>query len=167
MRILAAQDVLDSGAFVGFIFASLGADWSARYPLIIDEAHRLRGSAILDAEVVCPGKNGVADFDALHSRTDDHIAVACAFDLLMLNDDDMQCRLFAEQGSIRQTLFRSRAASNTLNMPKVTEIGCLTCVRAWPGRHCVEEIRPAVSLGEIKSLESRLKIRRDQRLRGR
>ena len=109
MRILAAQDVLDSGAFVGFIFASLGADWSARYPLIIDEAHRLRGSAILDAEVVCPGKNGVADFDALHSRTDDHIAVACAFDLLMLNDDDMQCRPFAERkAALGKLLFRSR-----------------------------------------------------------
>ena len=52
-------------------------DWSDRYPLIAAEAARLKGSAILDAEVVCASKDGVPDFDALHSRTNDHVAVAC------------------------------------------------------------------------------------------
>ena len=30
---------------------------------------RLKGSAIIDAEVVCPGDDGIVDFEALHSRT--------------------------------------------------------------------------------------------------
>lgn len=57
----------------------------------------MKGSTILDAEVVCASKDGVPDFDALHSRTNDHVAVACAFDLLMLNGDDMRRKPFAER----------------------------------------------------------------------
>jgi bifunctional non-homologous end joining protein LigD len=91
------------------LYTMNGADWSKRYPLIVDEAHRLKGSAILDAEVICPGKDGVADFDALHSRTQDHIAVACAFDSLMFNGDDLQRRPFAERkAALGKPLFRSR-----------------------------------------------------------
>jgi ATP-dependent DNA ligase len=72
-------------------------DWSDRYPLIAAEAARLKGSTILDAEVVCASKDGVPDFDARHSRSNDHVAVACAFDLLMLNGDDMWRKPFAER----------------------------------------------------------------------
>jgi bifunctional non-homologous end joining protein LigD len=74
------------------------ADWSDRYPLIVKAAARIKGAAILDAEVVvCVGSDGVADFDALHSRTMDRAAVACAFDLLMLNGDDLWQKPFAER----------------------------------------------------------------------
>ena len=38
----------------------------------------------MDAEVVYLDEKGVANFDTLHSRTADHLAVACAFDLLMV-----------------------------------------------------------------------------------
>src|SRR5262245_34195053 len=67
-----------------------GADWSKRYPRIVEEAARVKGSAVIDAEVVCLIKRGIADFDMLHSRTADHLAVACAFDLLMHNGDDLR-----------------------------------------------------------------------------
>src|SRR5262245_63854094 len=59
-----------------------GADWSKRYPLITEAAARIGGSAILDAEVVWIGTDGVANFDALYSRVNDRAAVALAFDLL-------------------------------------------------------------------------------------
>ena len=74
-----------------------GADWSARYPLIVKAAARIKGSAIIDAEVVCLDVHGVADFDALHSRAWDHEAVACAFDLLMLDGDDLRRRPLGER----------------------------------------------------------------------
>jgi bifunctional non-homologous end joining protein LigD len=45
-----------------------GADWTKRYPRIAQEAARLREPLIIDAEVVCLSADGVADFDALHSR---------------------------------------------------------------------------------------------------
>jgi len=58
-----------------------GADWTKRYPRIVEEAARLREPIIIDAEVVHLAANGAADFDALHSHTVDNKAVACAFDL--------------------------------------------------------------------------------------
>ena len=91
------------------LYTMNGADWSDRYPLITAEASRLKGSAILDAEVVCAGKDGVPDFGLLHSRCFDHLAVACAFDLLMLNGDDMRRKPFAERkAALGKLLFRSR-----------------------------------------------------------
>ena len=91
------------------LFTMNGADWSKRYPLITAEAARLKGSAILDAEVVCSDKDGVPDFGLLHSRCFDQVAVACAFDLLMLNGDDMRRKPFAERkAALGKLLFRSR-----------------------------------------------------------
>src|SRR5262249_4814500 len=62
-----------------------GADWSMRYPLVVRDAARIEGSAIIDAEIVWLDSDGMAVFDALHSRVNDAKASACAFDLLMLN----------------------------------------------------------------------------------
>ena len=91
------------------LYTMNGADWSKRYPLIVAEAARLKGSAILDAEVVCSDKDGVPDFGLLHSRCFDQVAVACAFDLLMLNGDDMRRKPFAERkAALAKLLFRSR-----------------------------------------------------------
>jgi bifunctional non-homologous end joining protein LigD len=47
------------------LYTMNGADWSKRYPLIVKEAARIKGAAIVDAEVVWIGSEGVADFDAL------------------------------------------------------------------------------------------------------
>ena len=83
-----------------------GADWSKRYPLIVDAAAHIKGNAILDAEVVWIGLDGVADFDALHSRVNDKGASACAFDLLMLNGDDLRRKPYAERKSALRKLMR-------------------------------------------------------------
>jgi ATP-dependent DNA ligase len=39
----------------------------------------------------------MADFDALHSRVNDARASACAFDLLMINGDDIRRNPFSER----------------------------------------------------------------------
>ena len=57
------------------MFTMNGADWSKRYPRIVEEAARIKASAVMDAEVVCLDYKGVASFDTLHSRTADHLAV--------------------------------------------------------------------------------------------
>jgi ATP-dependent DNA ligase len=72
-----------------------GANWSDRYPLIARDAARFEGSAIIDPEVVWIDPDGVADFDALHSRVNDGSAVACAFDLMAFNGDDLRRKPFA------------------------------------------------------------------------
>ncbi len=80
-----------------------------RYPRIVEEAARIRGDAIIDAEAVCLNAEGVAQFDELHSRTADHTAVACTFDLLALNGDDLRRRPLVERKSALARLrLRSR-----------------------------------------------------------
>jgi bifunctional non-homologous end joining protein LigD len=85
------------------------ADWTERYPVILEEATRIKDAAIIDAEIVCVQADGVADFDALHSRLSDHHAIACAFDLLMLNGDDLRRNPFAERKTtLRKVLRRTQ-----------------------------------------------------------
>ena len=43
------------------LYTMNAADWTARYPRIVEQAVRIKGSAIIDAEVVCLDDNGVAD----------------------------------------------------------------------------------------------------------
>jgi bifunctional non-homologous end joining protein LigD len=83
-----------------------GADWSKRYPLVLNEAARIKGTAILGAEVVWIGPDGVADFDALHSRVNDQSAIACAFDLLMLDGDDLRHKSFVERKAAPRKVLR-------------------------------------------------------------
>jgi bifunctional non-homologous end joining protein LigD len=86
-----------------------GADWSKRYPLITEAARKIDGSAILDAEVVWIGSDGVANFDALHSRVNDQAAVALAFDLMSLDGEDFRQEPFSERKAVlRKDLRRTR-----------------------------------------------------------
>jgi bifunctional non-homologous end joining protein LigD len=91
------------------LYTMTGADWSKRYPLVTEAAARVGGSAILDAEVVWIGSDGVADFDALHSRVNDKSAVALAFDLLSLDGDDLRRKPFSgRKAALRKVLRRTR-----------------------------------------------------------
>jgi bifunctional non-homologous end joining protein LigD len=69
---------------------------------------RIGGSAILDAEVVWIGSDGVADFEALHSRMNDKSAVALAFDLLSLDGDDLRRPFSERKAALRKVLKRTR-----------------------------------------------------------
>jgi bifunctional non-homologous end joining protein LigD len=101
-----------------------GADWSKRYPLIVQAASRIEGSAILDAEVIWLGPDGVPDFDALHSRANDQNTNACAFDLLMLNGEDLRRKPYMERKLALRKLLRL-AASSTSNTRKAMATDCL------------------------------------------
>ena len=57
-------------------------------PVVAAEA--VRQDAILDCEVICTDEQGRADFGQLHSRRDDDEAIACAFDLLKLDGEDLR-----------------------------------------------------------------------------
>jgi hypothetical protein len=58
---------------------------------------------------MAPRSDGVTDFEALRSRTSDHHAIACGFDLLMFNGDDLRRRPFVERKvALAKLLLRSR-----------------------------------------------------------
>jgi bifunctional non-homologous end joining protein LigD len=78
-----------------------GYDWSNRYPLIMEEATRINVTAIMDAEVICTNK------ETLHSRCSDHLAFACAFDLLMVGGEDLRHLPFAKRKSALRKLLKA------------------------------------------------------------
>src|SRR5262249_37113473 len=88
------------------LYTITGADWSKRYPRIVEAAAKLNGNAIFDAEVVCLDSDGVAQFDVLHSRVNDVAATALAFDLLMLNGDDLRRKPYVERKAALRKLLR-------------------------------------------------------------
>jgi bifunctional non-homologous end joining protein LigD len=91
------------------LYTMNGADWSKRYPRIVEEAARLKGHAIIDAEVVCLDRKGVAEFDLLHKRSNDGAALALGFDLLALNGNDLRKRPLIERKAVlSKLLIRSK-----------------------------------------------------------
>ena len=55
----------------------VGFDWAGRYPRIVRSVLNLSVESVaLDGEVVWLAKNGVSDFDALHSRCEGRLGEA-------------------------------------------------------------------------------------------
>ena len=91
------------------LFTMNGADWTKRYPRIVEEAARIKVTAIIDAEVVCVGPNGVARLRSAAQPLLDHLAIACGFDLLMLDGGDLWQKPFAERkAALRKVLKRTK-----------------------------------------------------------
>ena len=91
------------------LYTMNGADWSKRYPRIVEEAARIKGHAIIDAEVVCLDSKGVAQFDLLHNRSNDGAALALGFDLLALNGNDLRKHPLVERKTaLSKLLIRSK-----------------------------------------------------------
>ena len=80
------------------LFTRTGIDWTERFPRILDAVSGLSiTSAIFDCEAVICDPDGVADFDALHSRARDDEVCAYAFDLLQLDGKDLRGRPLVER----------------------------------------------------------------------
>jgi bifunctional non-homologous end joining protein LigD len=107
-----------------------GYNWTSRYPWIVEAALKNRFKQfVLDGEAVVLGIDGVANFNALHSRKHDDEVQFYAFDILALGGEDLHglplsmrktnlARLLArrpdgifvapcEQGEIGPDLFRA------------------------------------------------------------
>jgi bifunctional non-homologous end joining protein LigD len=107
-----------------------GYNWTGRYPWIVESALKNRHHQfVVDGEAVVLGVDGVADFNALHSRQHNDEEQLYAFDILALNGEDLRglplslrktnlARLLArrpdgifvapfEQGEIGPDLFRA------------------------------------------------------------
>ena len=68
-----------------------GYNWTDRYPWIVESALKNRHRQfVIDGEAVVLGVDGVADFDALHSRKHDEEVQLYAFDILALDGDDLR-----------------------------------------------------------------------------
>ena len=89
------------------LFTRTGVDWTDRYPWIAEDAARLPSTqAIIDAECCCDGKDGLTDFNTLHSRLNDHAAFAYAFDLLCIDGADIRLKPLSERRGLLAKLLR-------------------------------------------------------------
>jgi bifunctional non-homologous end joining protein LigD len=68
-----------------------GNDWTTRFPLIVEAVNHLKvRSCLIDGEVVCCDERGLAIFQKLRQRREEHSAFLYAFDLLELNGADLR-----------------------------------------------------------------------------
>jgi ATP-dependent DNA ligase len=68
-----------------------GHDWSGRFPWIVESALKNRQKHfVIDGEAVVLGVDGIADFNALHSRKCDEEVQLYAFDVLALDGEDLR-----------------------------------------------------------------------------
>jgi bifunctional non-homologous end joining protein LigD len=66
-------------------------NWTDRYPWIVEAARKNRHRHfVIDGEAVVLGVDGVADFNALHSRRHDAEVQFYAFDILALDGEDLR-----------------------------------------------------------------------------
>lgn len=73
------------------IFTKNGFDWTERYPRIVEAVGNLKvTSCAIDGEGVVCGSDGIADFERLRSRAEDHCVILYAFDLLELDGADVR-----------------------------------------------------------------------------
>lgn len=73
------------------LFSKGGTDWSKRYPWIVETALKIKQSNfVFDGEAVILGVDGISDFNALHSRQEDHEVQLYAFDCLAFGGDDLR-----------------------------------------------------------------------------
>ena len=73
------------------LYTRNGYDWTDRYPLIVETAHRIRSRQfVLDGEAVLLDLQGLSDFDGLMSRQHDEEVQLYAFDILALDGDDLR-----------------------------------------------------------------------------
>ena len=68
-----------------------GYNWSDRYPRIVEVALKNRHKQfVIDGEAVLLTFDGISDFDALHSRQHDELVQLYAFDILVLDGEDLR-----------------------------------------------------------------------------
>ena len=89
------------------LYTMTGVDWTDRYPWIVQDIARLSvRHAIINAECCCDGEGGITDFERLMARVYDASAYAYAFDLLMLDGDDMRRQPLSERKAALAKLLR-------------------------------------------------------------
>jgi len=89
------------------LFTRTGIDWTSRYPWIVEDAARLPVThAVIVAEGCWAADDGRTDFNALHSRVNDHGVFAYALDLLMIDGADLRSEPLTERRKHLNRLLR-------------------------------------------------------------
>lgn len=86
-----------------------GYDWTKRYPWIVQAALRNRQSQfVIDGEAVILGIDGRSDFNALHSNRQNGEVQLCAFDVLVLDGEDLRALPLSKRKTNLDRVLRGR-----------------------------------------------------------
>jgi bifunctional non-homologous end joining protein LigD len=90
------------------LFSRNGTEWTKRYLWIVEAARKIRQQRfVLDGEAVVLGVDGIADFNALHSRQHDEEVQFCALDILVEGSEDLRkLPLHLRKNSLQRLLRR-------------------------------------------------------------
>jgi bifunctional non-homologous end joining protein LigD len=101
-----------------------GPDWTKRFPWIVEAALKNRRSQfVLDGEAVILSINGMSDFNALHSRKQNHEVQLCAFDVLAMDGEDLRSLPLAKRKTSLDRLLRGRSDGIFVNPFETGAIG--------------------------------------------
>src|SRR5579859_6741625 len=98
------------------IYTRRGADWTKRFPRVVEAVRKLKVSSILlDGEGVIRRPDGLADFDLLHSKENNEQVTLCAFDLLEHDGNHVQLRPLNERKELLRKLLAKSSAGIEFN----------------------------------------------------
>ena len=130
------------------IYSRRGADFTLRFPRIVEAVRRLKvKSILLDGEGIVYDQNGMPSFDLIHSKQYDREVSLVAFDLLELEGDEVAPAAAARpqgaageavcQGSGRHRVWRAHRGRRRGHLPDCLQPGA---TRAWwrSGPHRVQ-----------------------------
>jgi bifunctional non-homologous end joining protein LigD len=73
------------------VLSRSGLDWTWRYPFIVEAALKMRQKRfMIDGEICVLDVRGISDFNALHSNRHNEEAQLYAFDIVVLEGDDLR-----------------------------------------------------------------------------
>lgn len=106
------------------LFSKGGTDWTKRYPWVVETALKIKHDHfIVDGEAVILGVDGISDFNALHSRHNDHEVQLYAFDCLSYGGDDLRRLPLAMRKTNLMQLLRGRSQGIFVAPYEIGEIG--------------------------------------------
>jgi len=86
-----------------------GFDFAKRFPLVPEAIVALPArSCVIDGEAIACDESGLAVFDLIRYRRQDHAVTLCAFDLLELDGDDLRRRPIEERKRALKRLLRRK-----------------------------------------------------------
>jgi bifunctional non-homologous end joining protein LigD len=101
-----------------------GYDWTRRLPWIADAALKNRRKHfVIDGEAVILGVDGVSDFNALHSGSQNGEVQLCAFDVLAIDGDDLRDLPLSARKVKLEWLLRGRPDGMFINPFETGAIG--------------------------------------------
>jgi ATP-dependent DNA ligase len=101
-----------------------GYDWTKRFPWIAEAALKnRRRQFVIDGEAVVLRVDGVSDFNALHSRKQNHEVQFCAFGVLAIDGDDLRNLPLSMRKTNLDRLLRGRPDGIFINPFEIGAIG--------------------------------------------